>query len=60
MEITIQPWTQWCYIGKGQEVFVMTYEGMDYYSFRQVSKNGTIDLSGLDQVEKELLWQILN
>lgn len=56
----VAPGTQWCYIGKENEVYVMNYHGMDTYTFDKISKKGKINLSSLDQYGKELILQMLN
>ena len=60
VEITVAPGTQWCYVGKKSEVYVMSYHGLNEYSFDKISKSGKVCLSDMDPFGRELILQLLN
>lgn len=60
VEITVAPGTQWCYVGKKSEVYVMSYHGLDEYTFDKISKSGNIKLAEMDEFGRELILQLLN
>lgn len=60
VEITVAPGTQWCYVGKKSEVYVMSYHGFDEYTFDKISKSGNIKLAEMYEFGRELILQLLN